>query len=75
MGIEIGRKQLLIFLHANDIVIKSHDIGSTQAQLDALIEWCNKWSILINVNNLRLYKCETTRNSDVPPQRNAVRKL
>ena len=47
-GIDVNFFKILLILHADDIVIFAESKDELQQSLDALLEYCNRWKLVVD---------------------------
>ena len=63
LGISISGRNIGILLYADDIVLLVEDELNLQRQLDILNNWCNKWSLNVNLTKSAIIHFRKTRKN------------
>lgn len=53
-GIDINMFKLFLILYADDIVIFAESSEELQKSLDLLLEYCNRWKLVVNTNKTKI---------------------
>ena len=65
LGISISDRNTGILLYANDIVLLAEDKINLKRPLDILNNWCNKWSLKVNLTKSEIIHFWKTRKKIV----------
>ena len=66
IGVNFGNVKISILLYADDIVLIAESERDLQKLIEALMNWCTKWRMIVNLEKTQVVHFRPIRKSQTP---------